>query len=96
MSHGVALRMTHSAAAGPCHTGLTNATCYAAAVARMKGLKARPSRAAAAAAAGTPVEPLHLWTYEAGPGRQLSPVASRHALHHILTDAHHVIPYIVC
>ena len=47
--------------------GLTNPTCYAAAVARLKGLRARPSRAAAAAAAGEPVQPLELWTYESSP-----------------------------
>ena len=47
--------------------GITNLTCYAAAVARLKGLKARPSKAEQAAAAGTPVEPLVLWTYESSP-----------------------------
>lgn len=47
--------------------GITNPTCYAAALARLKGLRARPSRAAAAATAGTPVKPLTLWTYEASP-----------------------------
>lgn len=51
--------------------GITNPTCYAAAVARLKGLRARPSRAAAAAAAGNPVEPLELWTYEASPFTKL-------------------------
>jgi hypothetical protein len=33
----------------------------------VEGLRARPSRAAAAAAAGSPVEPLELWTYESSP-----------------------------
>ena len=47
--------------------GITNLTCYAAAVARLKGLKARPSKAEQAAAAGTPVTPLVLWTYESSP-----------------------------
>lgn len=47
--------------------GITNPTCYAAAVARLKALRARPSRAAAAAEAGAPVQPLVLWTYEASP-----------------------------
>jgi len=46
---------------------LTNATCYAAAVARLKGLRFRPSRASAAADAGEAIAPLTLWTYEASP-----------------------------
>ena len=47
--------------------GITNPTCYAAAVARLTALRARPSRAAAAAKAGAPAQPLVLWTYEASP-----------------------------
>ena len=37
--------------------GITNLTCYAAAVARLTALRARPSRAAAAAKAGAPRNP---------------------------------------
>ena len=55
--------------------GITNLTCYAAALVRLKGLKARPSRAAAAAAAGTPVKPVELWTYE---GKSAFPDTSNH------------------
>ena len=47
--------------------GITNLTCYAATLARLKGLKFRPSRASEAASAGEPVKPLVLWTYESSP-----------------------------
>ena len=65
--------------------GITNLTCYAAALARLKGLKARPSRAAAAAAAGTPVEPLALWTYEASPfTKEVREVLTELAIPHVV------------
>jgi glutathione S-transferase len=67
--------------------GITNLTCYAAAVVRLKALKARPSRAAAAAKDGVPVEPLHLWTYEASPftkavRESLTELAVPHVVHY--------------
>ena len=65
--------------------GITNLTCYAAALARLKGLKARPSRVAAAAAAGTPVEPLALWTYEASPfTKEVREVLTELAIPHVV------------
>lgn len=65
--------------------GITNLTCYAAAVARLKGLKARPSRAAAAAAEGNPVAPLELWTYEASPfTKQVREALTELAIPHVV------------